>query len=150
MDPDSTISFQLTNLPVGDGGRFIDFFGNGSVRYTTTVGETDYRPDSSMINNLPVNGKITIVINMDNFYEVFIDDVLVADFYTQVQDAGTIGFGVFKAYVAFDNLLIRKGMYYPGKDADTVPTISITPGFEILLCFVGFLIGPLRRDRDNS
>jgi len=147
MDPDSAISFQLTNYPIGDGGRFIDFFGNGSVWYTTTVGEPGYRPDSSMINNLPVNGKITIVINMDKFYEVFIDDVLVADFYAQVQDAGTIGFGVFKAYVAFDNLLIRKGMYYP-KDADTEPTISSTPGFEFLLCFAVFLIVLLRKKRD--
>jgi hypothetical protein len=147
MDPDSTISFQLTNYPVGDGGRFIDFFGNGSVWYTTTVGETDYRPDSSKIDNLPVKGKITIVINRDKFYEVFIDDVLVADFYAQVQTAGTIGFGVFKAHVAFDNLLIRKGMYYPSKDTDTGPTISITPGFEFLLCFAVFLIMSLRKKR---
>jgi hypothetical protein len=124
-------SFRLTSSSHSDGGRFITFFENGSVWYTNTLaGESEHRPDNAKISPLPGKTHVTIVFDLDSAIKVYLDDVLVVEIPSiGYRESGLIGFGLYHAKVAFDNLFIQDGMHPPYKE-DPSSDWSVSVGDE--------------------
>ena len=132
----SVISFELTSEP--NGRRFIDFYDSGTVWYSTRTGESEHEL-SAVLSPLPLSGHITIVIDANTWFKIYHHNVFLGEFGIPFRHSGNIGFGVYNAKVAFDNILVQTGQHYPGdsteppKDPAKYWGISVGDKFEYVL-----------------
>ncbi|MFX0087032.1 MAG: LVIVD repeat-containing protein [Candidatus Hodarchaeota archaeon] len=103
----SLLSFELTSDP--NGRRFIDFYENGEIRYSVRVPEPEYQL-GHFFSPLPTSGEVMIVIDDNTNFTIYLNGKFGGEFSIPLIQAGNIGFGVYNSHIAFDNLIIRKGL----------------------------------------
>ena len=121
----SLLSFELTSDP--DGRRFIDFYEEGYVYYSNRIGEPEYQfgfYDSS----LPFIGHVTIFVDLETSFKVYLNDAFVGNFTIPTINAGNVGFGVYNSHIAFDNLLIQSA--FEKEPPTQTYTESFVEGFD--------------------
>ncbi|NHJ01526.1 MAG: hypothetical protein EAX86_05255 [Candidatus Heimdallarchaeota archaeon] len=141
----SIFSFELTSEP--NGRRFIEFYKEGDVWYSVRVDEDEHELGTK-ISPFPMEGHITIIVDTDANFKIYWNNIILGKFSIPARMAGNIGFGVYNAHVAFDNILIREGQYTPSgssepKIPDPTKIWGVSPGdiFEYEITYTGNATG---------